>query len=338
TPAPAPNQPVIGPTPAPAPNQPVIGPTPAPEPAPEPSSPVQGGGGSRPERPGLLAKIKSLLPAPIQGLLDKLGAKLDQKDLSGKATTLDHLYDMAEKGVDSRMQRLGISTAEILANAVQELDQPGIIHQSDRGTCAATTVQYYMASNHPAEYAKLVSGLVCDGEAPMASGNKLVLDPGSISRDTSSRNHVDRMFQTAMMDRSELGDYNNATDRHSDGSAGMTQNDVTRLMNDATNGKDGNFQTVQGNSDAIIKRIAQSTARGVEVPVGMKWAVSGMHAGHEMLVTKIEGDKVYLRNPWGKDERGSTAMGPQRQVLNGNGDIVMSLSEFQANLTTSSLA
>lgn len=326
----------MGPTPAPEPKPPVSAPTPAPEPAP---SPVQAGGGdARPDRPGLLAKIKSLLPAPIQKVLDKLGEKLDQKDLSGKKTTLDHLYDMAEKGVDSRLPRLGISTGEILGNLVQELDEPGIIHQADRGTCAATTVQYYMASNHPAEYARLVSDLVCEGEAQMASGNKLLLDPGSLARDNSTRNHVDRMFQTAAMDRSELGDYNNATDRRANGSSGLTQDDVTKLMNDVTNGRDGAFQTVKGNSDAIVARIAQSTARGIEVPVGMKWAISGMHTGHEMLVTKIEGDKVYLRNPWGRDEDGSAAMGPRRQVLNDNGDIVMSRADFQANLITSTLA
>lgn len=341
-PAPKPT-PVIGPTPpAPKPEptpatpkpEPTAGPTP---PAPKPD-PLQGGGGGEPDRAAKLDRIRGLLDTKGQEAFAKLGPKLDEKDLKTGKTTLDHMVELAEKGVDNQLLRNGITKGNILSELAQELADPGIIHQSNRGTCAATTVQYYMATNHPAEYARVVAGLMNGGQVEMASGKTFLRDQDAVAADSSTRNNIDRMFQTSATDRSELGDYRNDSDTHVTGARGMSQEDVTNLMNDLTSGKDGQFQTITGNGQDVLDRIARSTARGVEVPVGMKWAVSGRDAGHELLVTKIENGQVHLRNPWGQIERGQAYNGPQRQVLNGKGDIVMSLQEFQRNLITASLS
>ena len=54
-------------------------------------------------------------------------------------------------------------------------------------------------------------------------------------------------------------------------------------------------------------------------------------------MAKIVGDQVYLRNPWGAQEDGAASDGPNRQLVDGEGTIVMSVSDFQARLLGASI-
>ncbi|MNL57417.1 hypothetical protein D3C87_1809760 [compost metagenome] len=94
--------------------------------------------------------------------------------------------------------------------------------------------------------------------------------------------------------------------------------------------------TYDGLSSSTLDRMIERTSRGFEVPVGMLWPANGHLFSHEMLVTKIEGGKVYLRNPYGSDDSGS--MGPNRQLLNNSGDSVMTLDEFKRYFQRASLS
>jgi len=302
------------------------------------TTPVSAGGGD--DRQAKLDFIRSKLPQEALASFDKLGSKLDDKDLTTGKTTLDHLYDLAKNGVDRTMQANGIDTAKWLGGLVYELNDPGQIHQSNRGTCAATTTEYYMAINHPAEFARLVSEMGQKGSTTMAGGGTLTRVPDSLPRDNTTRTAVDRVFQSALMNTSEFGRYSNLTDSHSGtGASGMSQDDVTRLMNNLTAGQDGTFRTVDGNDSSLISSIAACCAKGIEVPVGLSWQNLGAD-GHELLVTQIDTSRglVYLRNPWGTDEIGSQAGGPARQVLDGIGDFAMTLRDFQNRLVTTSVA
>ena len=113
---------------------------------------------------------------------------------------------------------------------------------------------------------------------------------------------------------------------------------MTRLIRDMTGGADGDMTQVTGNSNSVIQRIQASTARGIEVPVGLDWSNSGRHAQHALLVTGIQDGYVTLRNPWGSGEKGTGYNGPSRQVISGTGDIRMSLADFQRRLLCSVLA
>ncbi|GEM_PF-1319954 len=302
-----------------------------------PQPPATGGEATRQAK---IDRVRQNLSPQAQTAFQQLESKLDETDLKEGKTLLDHLDALAKDGVNPRLEQQGISTKTILSELVQTLAEPGSIHQSNRNSCAATTVEYYMAFNHPAEFARLAGGIVSQGQVAAASGNTLALDPGSVPKDSSSRSNLDRMIQTTLMDQSSLGDYSNQTDRRRNGSSGMTQQDVTNLMNNLTAGTDGRFQTRDAsNTSDLVGKIAQSTQKGIEVPVGIRWNSSGLqHSYHELLVTKIENGMVHLRNPWGEEENGRMFNGPNRQLINDQGGIALTIAEFQNRLVQASLA
>jgi len=304
------------------------------------SPPAAGGGVSPtvPDRDAQVAAIRQAIPSTARSSFDSIVGMLGRKDLKTGQTLLDHLARFASQGVDARASQAGLTTGQVLGELVMELAHPGLINQSNRGTCAAATAQYYMAINHPAEYARLVTDLMTTGQSTTAGGAVYRRDDGSMRRDDSTRNAVDRVMQSTLMDQSSQGDYDNATDRRANGSGGMSAEDMTAVLRDLTGGTDGNMRTVPGNNSVVIQRIAASTARGIEVPVGLDWSQSGMHAKHALLVTGIENGYVTLRNPWGAGERGTAHNGPARQVISGTGDIRMTLAEFQRRLEVSVLA
>jgi hypothetical protein len=61
--------------------------------------------------------------------------------------------------------------------------------------------------------------------------------------------------------------------------------------------------------DAVIAHIREATARGLPVPIGRSWG----NGGHELLVTRVVGDRLYMNNPQGTED--SITIGELRSVL-----------------------
>lgn len=305
-----------------------VNPTPVkPAPVTPPSVPSDSGA-NRQEK---LDLIRSKIPDPYKPTLDLLGGKLDDRDLKTGKTLLDNLFEIAKNGVDSTLQAHGVTTEKIVGGLVLEIGDAGNICQGNHGTCGATSVEYLMATNYPAEFARLVGQLANGGRATMANGGSLTRVADSIANENSGRTAVDRLFQSAAMNNSEMGAYSDRTDTHASGGGGLTQDDVTNLVEGMSK---VDYRTVYGNDAGVLALIQRATQQGQEVPVGLNWAGAG---GHELLVTKMENGQVYLRNPWGSNETGSPFNGPQRQLLDNKGNVVMTQAEFQRYLISSSV-
>ena len=318
------------------------------------------GAGKLPPRPidpkeAVFASIKAALPPGAVKSLESIRAMLGQPDLGGQTTLLQHLNDLATRGVDASVRAAGLTTRVLLGQLVAELANPGLIRQGNKGTCAATTVQYYMALNHPAEYARVARELLTQGQTTTASGVVYRRDDTSIARDNNpSRLDLDRIVQVAFMDQDNangrvLGGYDNARDLQSDGKGGMYTASTVRILQELTAGSQGNFNLLESgwtwdgsqwqldpaSKQPLLDGIQRSLARGVESPVALKWDTTGstIHSSHALLVTKVQDGQVYLRNPWGGGDNVNSAMhGPPREVLDASGNIRMTLAEFTANL------
>lgn len=130
----------------------------------------------------------------------------------------------------------------LFGELVLNLAQPRRINQGLKGTCAAACIEGYMAERNPAEYARIVAGLVTrDGRATLPSGDSLVcdedvLDPNPFER---NRNPVSRIFQAACMDFAYPNmDYDNVIDGYFDGDtnvgSGLEMNAFERLLQAVT--------------------------------------------------------------------------------------------------------
>jgi hypothetical protein len=155
----------------------------------------------------------------LMSLID--GGTLLKKDSQGH-TLVQNLGQMTAMSVPAGAPYDG---DDILAQTVSHLDDPNTINQSTKNTCGAATVQYLLAKDQPAEYARLVIGLAGpSGEVQLQSGQTMVRVPDSIDRSDGTwmpdkpgqgRDDVERILQAAFQDHGFdiRGSYSNKTDR-----------------------------------------------------------------------------------------------------------------------------
>jgi hypothetical protein len=111
---------------------------------------------------------------------------------------------------------------DILAQPVSHLNDPDTINQSDMNTCGAATVQYLLAKDQPAEYARIVAGLTgSSGQVQLQGGPNMDRVPDSVDRNDGTsglgRDDVERIVQAAFQDHGfdPRGVYSNKSEKFS---------------------------------------------------------------------------------------------------------------------------
>ncbi|MFN8606620.1 MAG: hypothetical protein U0931_03745 [Vulcanimicrobiota bacterium] len=276
-----------------------------------------------PHTPG---KAMEVLPGLIAS------GRLLNQDRNGK-TTLDHLCELQGQTLEHPLEN-GVVTCELLAN----LANPGEINQRNRGTCTVTTIEYFHCSQQPSDYTRLVKELVKqDAEAHFQSGKVCWTNPTGLKDDHSKRSSVDRVYQSSMMQAAYDGRalYNNLNDSfwtigwtRQWRDSGLSHQHSGYLLEQALGCKH-EVMEYQGNQKRFEADILRAHNLGQQVFVAMRWSPDkdDVHANHALAIEKIEGDKVYLRNPWGDGETGGDN-GPPRQLVGEHGQVVMSKSDF----------
>ena len=271
--------------------------------------------------------------------------RLMNKDKQGQ-TTLHHLDQFDRQKVPA-----GIDKATSYRELVGNIAEPGNTNQRQRGTCGPTTVEYIHVKNQPADYARTVTGLFSEkGDVRLNNGDTLRRNASGLGPDNSGRTSVDRIYQSSMMEYAN-GDkmtYDNARDKHinADGSEahrGMYDKEVVTARN-AVSGESHDSRGYNNNKTGIfgIKRFTlerdmmHELKEGRNPSVSMGWDKNpgARDSNHLLSVDRIEGDYVYLRNPWGNDEKG-TNNGPTREVVDPNtGMVRMKKDVFYSHLNS----
>jgi hypothetical protein len=262
-------------------------------------------------------------------------------DKNGK-TLLGSLHRLAARPLGAEnptlraeFKKAGITQQGMLDNIMLETASPGEINQDNKGTCTVTSMQYMLSQQNPAEYARIMQGLVSKGEVELRGGNEpLKISPGSIERDDAyARSSASRIFQSAMMDLSNgKDDYDNKTDRSTTplgkiSYRGLIPSQMIAGMEALFGGK---FKNETSNLQDV-------SAYPTPVLVGMKWSQHGdKHGRHAVILEKVEDGRVYLRNPWGpqpEKANGSELQNPPRRMENNETGLEsMSIADFQARV------
>lgn len=125
---------------------------------------------------GLLESKKlSSLDSTGKSLMEQIASRMDDQPAKalGKAKTTDLLYDM-----------------------IKGIAKPEKIFQGDGTyTCGAASVQGILASESPAEYARLALGLTFDGKVKTKSGKTMALDTSEVGRKDGAREIMDEAVQ-----------------------------------------------------------------------------------------------------------------------------------------------
>jgi hypothetical protein len=119
-------------------------------------------------------------------------ALLHEADADG-VTILQHLEALA-----------GSDHPGIVGDILSDIATPMDIEQGYAPTCTAASMQYELAKERPAEYARLLAGLVLDGQVTMAGGGLLQVNVDEAidqsNRSNDQRTDSEAVFQTAAMD------------------------------------------------------------------------------------------------------------------------------------------
>lgn len=256
--------------------------------------------------------------------------ELAQREVNGRPALLDvdaegqtllsRLESLATGELSNDFERSGVEREALLASILAECADPGEVEQASKNTCTVTCMQYQLCEQNPAEYVRLMEGMVTgDGRVAMRSGAELRVERDALPPDDEPRRSAsERIFQAAMMEYSNGGEsYSNATDKSSGKRFfffsyqrdGLIQSQQERGL-EALFGR--NFT----NRDNDVVDLL-SDRSPLDTYVRMKWG-EDKRQGHAVVVTRVENGRVYFRNPWGptSDPVGTTYSDPPRQLEN----------------------
>lgn len=243
------------------------------------------------------------------------GSALLDKDKDGN-TLLSSLHKLATEPLSPELAQNGVTRQSLLGSIMDECAHPGNVNQSNRGTCTVTTMQYMLCEQNPAEYGRIMHGLLTDGSVTLRNGDTLTREADSIAPDTAvSRSASERIFQSAMMEYANGSEnYSNLDDR-SRGKrliffnydhGGLYDKQAERGL-EALFGRD--FDRTGDVLDTVRDRSPADTY------VHMAWG-EDKGGGHAVVVTRVENGRVYFRNPWGPttDAAGTNYQDPPRRL------------------------
>ncbi len=245
-----------------------------------------------------------------------------------------------------------------LGQLLRELDEPDrAVNQGNRGTCGATVITHDLAAHEPAEYARLVHSLMATGEATLRNGDRIHVPADAFAEDRSDRSTSERLMQSALMQYAHPDStYHNAWAdpvRDGGGQGGLSRDGyddrkggglATEEVERIAEGVYAKEHTVYDGSSFLFRNgtrmisHAKSLLDQGQRPVlaFIKWPPSQ----HIVEITKVEGGRVYFRNPIGGPDPysggrhdslrvgqdGANYLKPQRRVEDSS-DALVSMTE-----------
>ncbi len=221
------------------------------------------------------------------------------KDLSGRGTLLVNLAALAEQALAP-----GVKRESLVSDLVQEVENPVVISQKDKNTCVATSSVVDLALRNPAEFTRLVAGLAApNGKVKLAGGSVIAREPQWLDT-LGNRTPSVHMLSGSLM---ELGNgplkYEPVEDRHEVLNKGLYEGlfliGANRILSQLNDRDYDAVVATRWNLDAVMSRMADATAAGKRVPVGLAWE----DGGHQVVVEGIKDGQVQFLNPHGNRER-----------------------------------
>lgn len=127
--------------------------------------------------------------------------------------------------VSTQKVAAGIDHQALVSDLIQEIQDPDAINQQDKDTCTMTSLQIKVASENPAEYARIVGGLAGpSGDVTLANGDTMSRVPGTEQGDGSPRTQSARLWEAAAMNYAVKGTgsvYSNERDHFVDAKTGQ---------------------------------------------------------------------------------------------------------------------
>ena len=241
----------------------------------------------------------------LEGKLTAAPKNKDGQDLLGALTKLSETRCEAP-----------LTPGQLLGESVREIANPASIKQGTRNTCSAAALQVMMATQRPAEYVRLMTGLATEGNpgVAMANGDTLKRVPGTEKDGDFQRTGTQELWQAALMQYE--------ADKIKPGAVYDPKTDSIKWdANLTTNhgiigrGMEAGLEAVTGDAHALVdmpstlsnltRNVAEMKQNDpgakVQATLGTRYDAAGDPQGSERVdITRIEGGFVYYKGADGK--------------------------------------
>ena len=233
---------------------------------------------------------------------------------------------------------------KLLAGVLQETATAGQVDQHSFSTCTVTSMQYELARDTPAEYARIMAGLAGpSGRVALRGGGELELQPDSLPRAAlQGRSLSEALFQSAAMEFAN-GEDDYSVNGGPDGSDISRRPDGTQYAGQHDSGEVRLLQalfarpysawsgTTPSDAAAQLDFLRNYQPRGPNSPVLLNLFTQANRQGaHAVDFVRVEGDRVFFRNPWGpQGEVGQDAFPGARVENPRTGLNSISIAQFQ---------
>ncbi|MDC0713766.1 hypothetical protein POL68_35190 [Stigmatella sp. ncwal1] len=270
-----------------------------------------------PERTQLAQVLSTASPDNLRSLhtLAQLPGMLMDRDAQG-GTLLSHLAQLAKGPLHPALHE---RRAELLNGVLEETAQSFQVDQKEFNTCTVTSMQYELVRDNPAEYARLIAGLAGPtGRVGMRGGGEIELQDDSLSSKASGpyssahRTLSEAIFQTSLMEFANgIDEYYVQGSRGTDESVRPDGSTYTGQyasgMVQAASALFGRAYTTwyktPSTFDAQMEFLRNYQPAGPNTPVLISYDTTpGIVGGdHAVNFVRVEGDRVFFRNPWGPE-------------------------------------
>jgi hypothetical protein len=265
----------------------------------------------------------------------EVGPALTALDRSGRLDDrlLEGLYKMADAPCDERLDR-----DKLVGETIVHLARPArTMAQGDHGTCTVQAITYALAKHRPHEYVRMARDIMApEGRIRLGDGSSVSRVPDSVFADGGNRTDVERMLQAALMQagRSDKKQqYVNALDvfmtrsnRLASAPSGLYPVQVALLATQVF--KQGFKSWPMGEPGQGLIMIDRTLSeKKVPLLACVRWN-SGSHC---VSIERIEGDRVYYRNPQGS-VRGRSLPVESGVRMDGEGFESLPAREFEQRL------
>lgn len=269
--------------------------------------------------PDLREQVEQIFEA-AEGNRQYLEAALRAVPEAERAELISQLHKFTQPGQEARVaDELG----RALGTVLKQLARPETINQGEKATCTVTTFQHNLATNDPAEYARVMADLLTTGQAELKGGATMRLFDGQLHDQSKNngpeRNLVDSAFQSSAFQlmAQNLRDYNNPDsvfhynvqkDEITNGEGVSFRGaplDLSDWFQSQLNGTRHHHTYVnadRSNVDSLMRTIAAGVDQDGNIAVGIKLNRNDEHSYHIISVNEISGNRVSYFNPWGQEE------------------------------------
>lgn len=221
------------------------------------------------------------------------GALLSQPDIAGT-----RLIDSLARMTTTEQGRLA------LGDCLRDIANPGRIRQGQAPTCTVSSMQYELAMQQPAEYARLVAGLAVDGSVTMRGGGILTTSAADSMRTAAAhgdgRSQTEAIFQSAAMEFANGKDNFDLDGQRSVRSDGSTYRglypDQIRTMVGQLFGV--GYQTVEVQSDAQADQVIGEMLSMERPNRPVLFDLDMGDFNHLVALDGFDGNNVRFRDPY----------------------------------------